>query len=61
MTGESVVFLLQVGLTSDSAQKLGLHLRALCMNSALELCGCSLKQDRAPRSNLAAQISKNIG
>ena len=28
MTGESVVFLLQVGLASDSAMKLGLHLRA---------------------------------
>ena len=62
MTGESVAFLLQVGLTSDdSAQKLGLHLRALCMCSALQLRGCSLKPDRAPRSNMAAQISKNIG
>ena len=61
MTGESVVFLLQVGLSSDSATQLGLHLRALCMNSALQLCGCSLKPDRAPRSNLATQVSRNIG
>ena len=61
MTGESVLFLLQVGLSSDSATQLGLHLRALCMNSALQLCGCSLKPDRAPRSNLAMQVSKNVG
>ena len=61
MTGVSVVFLLQTGLASESAQQLGLHLRALCMNSALQLRGCSLKPDRAQRSNMAAQISKQVG
>ena len=61
MTGESVVFLLQTGLLSDSAQQLALHLRALCMSSALQLCGCSLKPDRAQRSNLAMQVSKQLG
>ena len=61
MTGESVVFLLQTGLLSDSAQQLALHLRALCTSSAMQLCGCSLKPDRSQRSSLALQVSKHLG
>ena len=61
MAGESVVFLLQVGLCSESGSQLGQHLKTLCMNSSLQLCGCTLRPDRTQRSNLANQISKSLG
>ena len=61
MAGESVVFLLQVGLCSESGSQLGQHLKTLCMNRSLQLCGCTLRPDRTQRSNLANQISKSLG
>ena len=61
MAGDNLVFLLQTGSTTDGAKALCGHFAALCHSSAMQLCGCSLKKDRAQRSNLAMQVSKHLG
>ena len=61
MSGDNLVFLMQTGSTSDGAECLCGHLASLCHSSAMQLCGCSLKKDRAQRSNLAVQVAKHLG
>ena len=60
MSGESLVFLLQTGVTSEAAQSLNLHLRTLVGHSITQLCAFTLQADRLQRSGLALQLSKGL-
>ena len=60
MAGESLVFLLQTGVTSEAAQSLTLHLRTLIGHSITQLCAFTLQADRLQRSGLATQLSRGL-
>eukprot|EP00439_Symbiodinium_sp_Y106_P061576 s1810_g9.t1 len=53
MRGDTLVFLIQVGLQGEQAELLRQGLKALCYNASLQLVASQLREDRPSRSNLA--------
>ncbi|CAE7194789.1 Pol [Symbiodinium sp. CCMP2592] len=57
MRGDTLVFLVQVGLQGESAEFMRSSLKALCYSASLQLVATQLGEDRQSRSNLANMVA----
>ena len=57
MRGDTLVFLIQVGLQGEQAELLRQGLKALCYNASLQLVASQLREGRPSRSNLANMVA----
>ncbi|CAE7240265.1 Pol [Symbiodinium sp. CCMP2592] len=60
MRGDSLVFLIQVGIQGDAAAGLRSSLKALCYNASLQLVATQLREDRQTRSTLANSVAASL-
>ena len=57
ITGDTLVFLIQVGIQGEPAELLRSSLKALCYNASMQLVSTHPREDRQSRSSLANMVA----